>query len=120
MGIIIAKLLYLLIGIITGVIAGLFGIGGGVIMVPILVYLLSFHEDVAQGISLAATVPISMMASYIHYKKGNLTKDLLWISLGAALGSILTSSIVGYLPTYFLKMVFSAILLFLAARMLIF
>lgn len=120
MGVIYIKILYLLIGIFTGIIAGLFGIGGGAIMVPILVGFLSFHEDTAQGIAIASTLPISSMASYIHYKKGNLTRDLIWLSLGAVVGAFLTSSIVPYLPTVILKMAFSFILLFLAAKMLFF
>src|SRR6476620_7953707 len=66
----IAKLL--LTGVLAGVAAGFFGIGGGIIIVPALVYLLGFSQHKATGTSLAILLPpLGIGAVYEYWKKGN-------------------------------------------------
>ena len=61
----------LLIGIVAGVFSGFIGIGGGLIVVPCLVYFLGFSQHNAQGTSLAMMLPpIGVMAVYNYYQKG--------------------------------------------------
>ena len=64
-------LILIVIGIITGVMAGMLGIGGAVIMIPALVYLLGISQQTAQGTSLAVMLPpIGIIAAYNYYKAG--------------------------------------------------
>ncbi len=66
----IAKLL--LTGVLAGVAAGFFGIGGGMIIVPALVYLLGFEQHKATGTSLAILLPpLGLGAVYEYHKKGH-------------------------------------------------
>jgi len=65
------NLLLLSIGLVAGVISGLLGIGGGIIIVPALVFLLSFSQHAAQGTTLAMLVPpIGLLAAWMYYSKG--------------------------------------------------
>ncbi|MDX9948822.1 MAG: sulfite exporter TauE/SafE family protein, partial [Bacteroidales bacterium] len=64
-------LLLIVTGIVTGVMAGMLGIGGAVIMIPSLVFLLGFSQQMAQGTSLAVMLPpIGIIAAYNYYKAG--------------------------------------------------
>ncbi|HOW15778.1 sulfite exporter TauE/SafE family protein [Methanosarcina sp.] len=63
---------YLIIGIVAGILSGLFGIGGGVIIIPSLVFLAGFSQLKAQGTSLVALLPpVGILAFYEYYKRGN-------------------------------------------------
>ena len=79
--------LVLATGVVTGVLSGLFGVGGGILMVPALGLLLGYSQTVAQGISLAVVVPTSISGSLIHAKYGNVYwKMAVWLSLGGVIG----------------------------------
>lgn len=59
------------IGIFAGILAGMVGIGGGILMIPALVYLMGFSQPMAQGTTLAAMIPpIGLLAAYAYYEKG--------------------------------------------------
>jgi len=63
--------LYLLLGLITGIFSGLIGIGGAIIIIPILVLLLGLSQHTAQGTTLALMVPpIGLLAAWTYYKAG--------------------------------------------------
>lgn len=77
------------IGFVTGVISGLFGIGGGLIMVPTLVLLFGFLQKLAQGISLAVMIPVSISGALIHHAHGNVNWGVaFWLVLGGILGGL--------------------------------
>jgi hypothetical protein len=68
-----ATLVLLLIGLSAGVVSGFFGIGGGVIIVPALIYLLGFSQHRAIGTSLAILLPpVGLGAAFEYYRHGNL------------------------------------------------
>ncbi|MHB1001520.1 MAG: sulfite exporter TauE/SafE family protein [Armatimonadota bacterium] len=78
------------IGVITGVLSGLLGIGGGIIMIPALVLLLGASQQLAQGISLAVIIPVSISGAIIHAKHGNVVlKDAVWLAIGGIAGALL-------------------------------
>jgi hypothetical protein len=65
-------LILIVIGLFAGAFSGMVGIGGGVIIIPALVYFLGFSQHQAQGTSLAIMLPpIGLMAAYQYYKSGN-------------------------------------------------
>jgi len=77
------------IGLVTGVFSGLFGIGGGLIMVPTLVLLFAFPQKLAQGISLAVIIPVSISGALIHNAHGNVNWGVaFWLALGGILGGL--------------------------------
>lgn len=105
--------LYLFLGVIAGVISGLFGIGGGVIIVPILIFTFSsqlFATEIlthmAIGTSLATIVITSISSIFAHHKRGLVVWPIvLWFSpgicFGAILGAIFAVSITGMLLQLF-------------------
>lgn len=63
----------ILIGILAGVLSGLVGVGGGIIMVPLLVMFFGFNQHEAQGTSLAVlAVPVTAVAVFNYYKEGQI------------------------------------------------
>jgi hypothetical protein len=62
---------YLLLGLAAGILSGLIGIGGGILIVPALVFLFGFTQQQAQGTTLALLVPpIGIFAAWAYYQKG--------------------------------------------------
>lgn len=78
----------LVIGLVAGVAGGMFGIGGGAIMVPAMVLLLSLDQKLATGISLGAQIlPIGILGAIVYYQNGNLNiKYALLIAAGLVVG----------------------------------
>lgn len=67
-----ASLLFLVIGILGGVASGLFGVGGGIVIVPALIYWAGFSQHMATGTSLAVLLPpIGLAATIEYYRHGN-------------------------------------------------
>lgn len=81
----------LLLGLFAGWLSGMVGIGGGVIIVPALVFLFAFSFRTAQGTSVAALAPpIGLMAAFVYYKQGNVdVKAAALIALGFFIGGFL-------------------------------
>ncbi|WP_449280684.1 sulfite exporter TauE/SafE family protein [Leucobacter sp.] len=101
-----------LLGAVTGMLSGLFGIGGGVVLVPMLVMILGFQQRLAAGTSVAAILPAAVVGGIGYAVQGNvdwLAAVLLaaGIVVGAQIGSFLLSRV----PTGFLRWMFMAFLL---------
>jgi uncharacterized membrane protein YfcA len=80
----------LLIGLAAGVAGGMFGIGGGAIMVPAMVLLLGMDQKFATGTSIAAQIlPIGLLAAIVYYRNGNLNfKHAIIIAIGLLIGNL--------------------------------
>jgi len=115
-----ALLILIAIGIITGIMAGMLGIGGAVIMIPALVFLMGLSQQAAQGTSLAVMLPpIGIIAAYNYYKAGQVNlKFALILAAAFLIGSYFGSKIALNLPQPLLKKIFGILLLLVAAKML--
>ncbi|MCL9769253.1 sulfite exporter TauE/SafE family protein [Flavobacterium sp. HXWNR69] len=111
----------MVIGILAGILSGLVGVGGGVVMVPMLVLLLGFTQHQAQGTSLAVlVVPVTAVAVYNYYKEGHIDwRYAAVIAMFFVVGGYFGSKIAIGLDQKVLKKVFGFILLFIAGKMLI-
>jgi hypothetical protein len=109
------------IGIVTGVMAGMLGIGGAIIMIPALVFFMGFSQQAAQGTSLAVMLPpIGIIAAYNYYKAGHVNFKFAMILAAAFLiGSYFGSKLALDLPQPVLKKIFGVLLLLVAAKMLL-
>ncbi len=109
------------IGIVTGAVAGMLGIGGAIIMIPALVFFLGFNQQMAQGTSLAVMLPpIGIIAAYNYYKAGQVNiKYALILAACFLIGSYFGSKFALSLPQATLKKIFGVLLLLVAAKMLI-
>jgi len=113
-------LMLLLIGLVTGVIAGMFGIGGAIVMVPALVFVVGFSQHMAQGTSLAVMLPpIGIFAAYNYWKAGHVNiKFALILAATFMIGSYFGSKLALTLPQPVLKKLFGLLLILAAAKML--
>ena len=114
-------ILLLLIGIITGVVAGMFGIGGAIIMVPALVFIMGLSQHMAQGTSLAVMLPpIGIIATWNYWKAGQVNlKFALILAVAFIIGSYFGSKLALNIPQNVLKKIFGVLLLLVAAKMLL-
>lgn len=111
----------MLIGILAGVLSGLVGVGGGIIMVPLLVMFFSFNQHQAQGTSLAVlAVPVTAVAVFNYYKEGQLNlKYAAIIAVFFVVGSIVGSKFALTLDQKVLKKIFAVVLVLIAGKMLL-
>jgi hypothetical protein len=114
-------LILIVIGIITGVMAGLLGIGGAIIMIPALVFLLGISQQTAQGTSLAVMLPpIGILAAFNYYKAGNVNiKFAIILAVFFLVGSYFGSKLALNIPQQVLKKIFGILLLLVAVKMLL-
>ncbi|MDF1880521.1 sulfite exporter TauE/SafE family protein [Sulfurimonas sp. MAG313] len=94
------------LGILVGLVAGFFGVGGGALLVPALMSL-SYTIQAAIGISIIQMLISSSMGSFLHYKKGNLDlTHIIFLSVGGVLGGLLSPFIVLSFPSLMLELLF--------------
>ncbi len=114
-------LILIVIGIVTGFMAGMLGIGGAIIMIPALVYILGLTQQTAQGTSLAVMLPpIGILAAYNYYKAGQVNiKFAIILAAFFLVGSFFGSKLALNIPQTMLKKIFGVLLLLVAAKMLL-
>jgi len=114
-------LILIFIGFLGGMLSGMFGIGGGVVMVPLLLFLLGYTQHQAQGTSLAVlAVPVTFIAAYTYYKSGEDVvnwKYSVIIALFFIIGGYFGSKIALSINQAILKKIFSIVLMLLAIKM---
>jgi uncharacterized membrane protein YfcA len=112
-------LLYLGLGVVAGILAGLFGIGGGVIMVIGMVGLMKVSFPTATGTSLAAMLlPVGMLGAMEYYRRGQVeVRAAILLAIGLTLGAWLGARIAGETTPRVLQRLFAVFLLTMAVRM---
>ncbi len=109
--------IFLFTGAFTGFISGMMGVGGGTVMIPPMVLLAGLSQQLAQGTSLLAMVPVGVAGAYTHYKLGNVKMDIaLGLAVGAIGGSYFGGAAANLLPETMLRSIFGAVLIWLGAR----
>ncbi len=110
---------YGLLGVGVGAIASLVGVGGGILVVPLLVFLFHFSQKEAQGTSLAMLIPpIGLFAAYEYWKQGYIRIPVaVAIAAGFVLGTLITSPFISRIPDVVLKRLFGVVLVYAAFRM---
>ncbi len=115
-------LILLAVGLAAGFLSGLVGIGGGIIIVPVLVYALQFTQQQAQGTTLFMFLfPIGILGVMQYYKTGNVDwKAAAVVGATFIFGSLLGSKIALAVDQHLLKKIFGAIIIVLGIKMLFF
>jgi uncharacterized protein len=113
-------IIIILTGLAAGILGGMVGIGGGIIIVPALVYFLAFSQHQAQGTSLALMLfPVGILGVINYYKKGYV--DFRYaglLAIGFVVGSYLGSKFSLSLPQLTVKKIFAVLMLIVALKML--
>lgn len=113
----------LIIGLAAGTFSGMVGIGGGMVIVPALVYFMSYTQHQAQGVSLSMfLLPIGILGVYNYYKDGYITHETIRFALimcaTFVIGSYLGSKIAINLNQDILKKVFGAFMFLVSLKMI--
>lgn len=107
------------IGLATGLINGLFGSGGGTLVVPALVFLLGIEDYKAHATAISIILPLSIISSYIYFKNNIIRFDIgLTIILGGVIGSILGAKLLNKVPIPILRKIFGSVIIYTAIRMI--
>ncbi|NDF15177.1 sulfite exporter TauE/SafE family protein [bacterium] len=114
--------LLILLGTLAGILSGLFGIGGGIVLVPSLVFFLKYEPQAAIGTSLTAMLlPVGALGVWQYYQTGKITFEHLraggLIALGLFIGAWLGARIAGSLPVATLQRGFAILLVIAAMRL---
>ncbi len=110
----------LLLGFVVGAFSGVIGIGGGVLLVPALIWLLKMDQHKAQGTSLAALLlPVGILAFWTYYREGNADLKIgLLLAAGFTVGGLIGGWGAQYIPDLWLRRVFAVALMSIGAKML--
>ena len=112
-------MIYILIGVGAGVLAGLFGIGGGVVIVPALLFFTRMSPLAATGTSLGALLlPVGLLGAMEYYRNGQLdVRASLMLAVGLFLGAYFGARIAQLLTPMQFKRAFAVLLVLVAVRM---
>jgi uncharacterized protein len=115
------SLLFLGLGLVTGIVSGIFGIGGGIILIPALVFLFGFSQHTAQGTTMALLVlPIGLLAAIEYYQKGYVDLRVgALIAVGFFVGGFLGARIATDLSDAVLARVFGVGLVLIGIKMIV-
>jgi hypothetical protein len=115
--------IYLAVGIVTGIMAGIFGVGGGIVLIPILAYFMHMAQHRAQGVILVALLlPTGILGVIEYYKKGFISPSDVAIGLAIAVGLFIGiyfgARIAVPINDVLLRRLFGGLLLLVSVRMI--
>ncbi|MDP4175689.1 MAG: sulfite exporter TauE/SafE family protein [Bacteroidota bacterium] len=113
-------MIFIILGLAAGVLSGLVGVGGGILIVPALVFICGMTQHQAQGTSLAVLIPpVGLLAAMTYYKQGFLDLRIAGlICIGFVVGALYGAKLAISIPEDMLKKVFGIFLLLAAVKMI--
>src|SRR5579885_2255041 len=114
-------LLYVVMGLVVGSFSGALGIGGGVLLIPALIWLCGFDYPKAAGTSLAVLVPpVGLLAAWKSYTQGRVDVEAaVWIAVSFAVGAYGGAAAVKVIPQEVLRVAFGLLMLYIATRFIV-
>jgi len=114
-------LLVALLGLVAGVVSGLFGVGGAIVIVPGLVLLAKLPQHTANGTSLAVLLlPVVILGFLQYYKRDQVNLPYAaFVALGLFFGALIGGRLAGMLPEPALRRAFAVLLLLVAGKLLL-
>jgi uncharacterized membrane protein YfcA len=115
-------LILLGIGTITGIMAGMLGIGGGIVVIPAMVMIMGLSQQTAQGTSLAMMLPpVGILAVWNYYKAGHVDfRFAIILAIAFIAGSYFGSKFAVAIPQAAMKKIFGIVLMLVSLKMLFF
>lgn len=108
------------IGLVTGFINGIFGSGGGMIIVPALVFLMDLEEHRAHATAISIILPLSIISTVLYLKADMIKFNIaLYVALGGIIGSFIGAKFLKKIPASLLRKIFGGIIIFTAIRMIL-
>lgn len=110
----------IIIGLLSGLISGLFASGGGMILVPAFIYILNMKDVEARATSIICILPMVVISGIFYYKNHYIDWKIgILCALGGILGGIVGAKLLNKLPVKYLKIMFIAFLIYASYKMLI-
>ena len=108
-----------LIGILAGIVSGLFSTGGGMILVPAFIHLLGLEDTKARGTSVFCILPMVLTSSFFYYKGNYINwKIAILCAIGGSIGGYIGAKLLKKLPEKVLKIAFTVFLVYVSFKML--
>ena len=115
------KVLAIITGCVAGLANGLFGGGGGMVVVPMLVYFLSYQNSFAHATAILIILPISILSSILYASFGIVNlKILLPVGAGVVFGGVLGALLLNKISNKWISVIFSLVMAFAGLKMLFF
>lgn len=114
------KIYLIIIGLFTGLINGIFGAGGGMLIVPSLIYIIHLDEHKAHSTAITIILPLCIISTYVYFKNDLMNfKIALPIAIGSTIGGYLGAKLLKHIPNQILRKAFSILIIYLSIRMII-
>lgn len=112
--------LYIILGLVAGIFGGMFGIGGGTILIPALVYIFGLTQHQSQGTTLAIMIPpIGLLAAWRYFQAGNVKIGIAgFVCLGFFIGGLIGANLIHNVSDPMLKKLFGIYLLIVSVQMI--
>lgn len=109
----------IIIGILAGIISGLFSTGGGMIVVPALIYLLNMEDKKARGTSIFCILPMVITSGFFYYKSNYIDWNIsILCAIGGMIGGYIGAKVLKKIPVPYLKIVFTIFLIYASYKMI--
>lgn len=109
----------IIIGILAGIISGLFSTGGGMIVVPACIYLLNMEDKKARGTSIFCILPMVVASSFFYYENNYIDwKISILCAFGGMIGGYIGSKVLKNTKTKYLKIAFTVFLIYASYKMI--
>jgi len=109
----------IIIGIITGIVNGLFGSGGGTIVVPAMVLWLDVEEHKAHATAISIILPLTIISTFFYFKNNYVDWNITWkVIIGGIAGGYVGAKLLNICPENILRKIFAGFMIFAAIRML--
>ena len=110
----------MIIGLLAGIVSGLFSTGGGMILVPAFIHLLDIDDTKARGTSVFCILPMVITSSFFYYKSNFIDwKIAILCATGGAIGGYIGAKLLKKLPEKMMKIAFTLFLIYVSYKMLI-
>lgn len=107
------------IGLITGLINGIFGSGGGTIVVPALVFILGVDDHKAHATAISIILPLSIISTIIYFTNDSIPfKVVVPVTIGGIIGSYIGAKTLNKIPVHILRKIFGSVIIYSAIRMI--
>lgn len=108
----------ILIGILAGIVSGLFSTGGGMILVPALIYLMNFEDARARGTSILCILPMVVTSSVFYYRSNYINWNIaILCAIGGTIGGYIGAKLLKKISSKYLKIAFVFFLLYASWKM---
>ena len=111
----------IIIGFVTGFANGLFGSGGGTIVVPAMIFLLGMEDHKAHATAISVILPLTLLSAILYTANRYTDWDLTWkVTLGGAAGGYVGAKLLNICPAKWLRIIFAFFMIFASIRLIFF